>query len=378
MKFIELIWQTPLFFLFVLNVVEVIYFVNYQCCRHFHRNPVLAPTSKLSFGALSSGFTFLSGNQRPRDRTGEMDWMGNIINQTRRSLWHVDWEHPPMFPLPTLPCQITECPKHRRAVLLGLFQCWFNSRSAVWVRFASWNWSGDPGPEVSDWERWMGLHFGAYIDGQVGTLVGHGKLPCFSHLKGGVSRELYPKNSRRDFDPFFGERALYPREERAIASFWLSLVPGEQHIFYLQTRLGQLPALSLALWAPYWGFAMVSVGFPASTFSHNTTPISTLHSESSDRSHSPALIEIVGYVPGTGLDLSCPCSQTLILSPVINPYLRLSAGFLVTPTFPLRVGHWAILPPATINFDSTTRLHKINNVLFGTIHILIVQKYILL
>lgn len=126
----------PIFFLFVLNIVEVIYFVNYQCCRHFHRNPVVAPTSKLSFGALSSCFTFLSGNQRPRDRTGEMDWMGNIINQTRRSLWHVDWEHPSMFPLPTLPCQIIECPKHRRAVLLGFFQCWFNSRPAVWVRFA--------------------------------------------------------------------------------------------------------------------------------------------------------------------------------------------------------------------------------------------------
>lgn len=193
-----------------------------------------------------------------------------------------------------------------------------------------------------------------------------------------ISRELYPKNSRRGFDPLFGERALYPRQERAITPFWLSLVPGEQHIFYLQTRLGHLPALSLALWAPYWGFAMVSVGFPASTFSHNTTSISTLHSESSDLSHSPPLIEIVGYVSGTGLDLSCPCSQTLILSPVINPNLRLSADFLVTPTFPLSVGHWAILPPATVNLESTTRLHKINNALFGTMHILVVQKDILL
>lgn len=158
----------PTFFLFVLNIVEVIYFVNYQCCRHFHRNPVLAPTSKLSFGALSSCFTFLSGNQRPKDRTGEMGWMGNITNQTRRSLWHVNWEHPSVFPLPTLPCQIIKCPKHRRAVSLGFCRCWFNFRPAVWIIF--WNWSRDPGPEVSDWERWMGLHFGAYIDGQVGSL----------------------------------------------------------------------------------------------------------------------------------------------------------------------------------------------------------------
>lgn len=85
--------------LFVLNIVEVIYFVNYQCCRYFHRDPLLAPTSKLSFGILSFCFTFLSGNQRPKDRTGRMNWMGNIINQTR-SLWHVDWKHPSMFRFP--------------------------------------------------------------------------------------------------------------------------------------------------------------------------------------------------------------------------------------------------------------------------------------
>lgn len=81
---------------------------------------------------------------------------------------------------------------------------------------------------------------------------------------------------------------------------------------------------------------------------------------------------------GAGLDRSCPFSQTLILSPVINPYLRSSAGFLVTPTFPLSMGHWAISPPATVNFDSTTRFYKIDNVLFGTMHILVVQKYMLL
>lgn len=38
---------------------------------------------------------------------------------------------------------------------------------------------------------------------------------------------------------------------------------------------------------PIRGFATVSVGFPGSTSSHNTTPISTLHSESFDLSHSP-------------------------------------------------------------------------------------------
>lgn len=37
------------YFLFVFNIVKLIYVVNYHRCRYFHRNPIPAPTSWISF-----------------------------------------------------------------------------------------------------------------------------------------------------------------------------------------------------------------------------------------------------------------------------------------------------------------------------------------
>lgn len=48
-KSIELINMVNPIFLFVFNIVKLIYVVNYHCCRYFHRNPIPAPTSWISF-----------------------------------------------------------------------------------------------------------------------------------------------------------------------------------------------------------------------------------------------------------------------------------------------------------------------------------------
>lgn len=58
--------------------------------------------------------------QRPE--LGEWIECKNLESQPKRSLWHVYWQLPscPLYPYP--PIRELNCPQHRRAGLLGIFQ----------------------------------------------------------------------------------------------------------------------------------------------------------------------------------------------------------------------------------------------------------------